>query len=191
MRSYTEFDKFFTNSDAIYMTCTPVQNSPDEIKRRLENWIPFSNTDSRKRVVRCVNDLFYSCQKRMNLLRSKLGSFEKVYKGMVWCSFPIKTGRYIIEYNESHGEFIRQLMHTLVPEEFFFQTIVMNSPFQVDVIFRNLRYTDWSGKNGSRPSFLDETDYAAIMQSGDFFARKIDLQISNKLLNEIIERSKP
>lgn len=80
-------------------------------------------------------------------------------------------------------------MHTLIPEEFFFQTIIMNSPYKENVVEKNLRYTDWSGKNGSRPSFLDETDYEKIIKSGDFFARKIDSNISDKLLKKI-ERSK-
>lgn len=190
IRSYAEFNRFFTNSDHIYMTCTSVQNSPNNIKRRLENWIPFSNADGRKKAVHCVNDWLYFCQKRTHLVRSKLGPFEKVYKGMVWCSFPIETGRYVIEYSDSHKEFMEDLKHTLVPEEFFFQTIVMNSLFKERVVSDNLRYTDWSGRNGSRPSFLDETDYASIMQSRDFFARKIDLQISDKLLNKMMKGSK-
>lgn len=188
VRNYSDFERFFSESKQIYMTCTSVKNAPDEVRRRLENWIPFSNIDSRKKVIRYINNGFYMFQKKAHRTRNRLGEFQDIYKGMVWCSFPISAAEYIVEYNESHREFLLDLMHTLIPEEFFFQTIIMNSPYKENVVGRNLRYTDWSGKNGSRPSFLDETDYNAIAESGDFFARKIDLKISDKLLIKV-ERS--
>lgn len=188
VRNYNDFEQFFLESKKIYMTCKSVKNAPNEVRRRLENWVPFSNMDSRKKVIRYVNNGFYMFQKILHRTRNRLGEFQDIYKGMVWCSLPISVAEYIVKYNESHSDFLSDLMHTLIPEEFFFQTIIMNSPFKEDVVDRNLRYTDWTGKNGSRPSFLDLTDFNSIVESGDFFARKIDLQISDELLIKI-ERS--
>lgn len=186
LRDYSEFERFFSGSQKIYMTCTSMKDAPDDIKRRLENWIPFSNIDCRKKTVSYINDVFYSVQRFLHITRKRLGMFDDIYKGMVWCSFPVSVARYVIEYNATHKEFLNDLKHTQIPEEFFFQTIIMNSSYKENVVKRNLRYTDWSGKNGSNPSFLDETDYEAIIGSTSFFARKIDLVISEKLLNKIM-----
>lgn len=49
VRNYNDFECFFSQSKQIYMTCTSIKNAPDEVKRRLENWIPFSNKDIRKK----------------------------------------------------------------------------------------------------------------------------------------------
>ena len=48
-----------------------------------------------------------------------------------------------------------------------------NSTFRDKVINQNLIYDDWSPER-ERPAFLNEGDYDRIMESGCFFARKIN-----------------
>ena len=186
VKTPSEFEEFFGESNKIFMTCVPLNDAPDVVKRRVENWVPFANLDSRKFAVRCVNNFFYLFQRLLYLTRKTLGEFGDIYKGMVWCSFPRAVAEYVVECNNLHSRFMNALTHTIIPEEFFFQTIIMNSPYKNNVVPENLRYTDWHGRNGSCPAYLDETDYEKIKKSGDFFARKIDMKISEHLLRMLM-----
>lgn len=47
---------------------------------------------------------------------------------------------------------------------------------------------DWSQRNGSMPAYLDDTDYVKIKNSNCFFARKLDTNISKKLI-ELLEKN--
>ncbi len=75
--------------------------------------------------------------------------------------------------------------YTLCAEEFYFQTILVNSMFKNDIKNDTLRYIDWKFRNGSNPAFLDKTDFDKIKKSNVFFARKFDYKISEDLLKTI------
>lgn len=69
-----------------------------------------------------------------------------------------------------------------IAEEFFFQTILINSPFKENIVCDHLRYINWTFKNGSGPAILDEEDYEKIKNGNYLFMRKIGKQ-SKGLLN--------
>lgn len=85
---------------------------------------------------------------------------------------------------------MKDLVHTVIPEEFFFQTIILNSPYKLGVITQNMQYFDQNKRNGSARAYLYETDYEKIIDSEKFFAREIDMNISKELLELIDENTK-
>ena len=85
---------------------------------------------------------------------------------------------------------MKDLVHTVIPEEFFFQTIILNSPYKLGVITQNMQYFDQNKRNGSAWAYLYETDYEKIIDSEKFFAREIDMNISKELLELIDENTK-
>lgn len=179
---YTKFDK----CSNIYMTCIGEKDFPDVVKDRLSYYVLNANLDSRKRIVRLMN---WITKKALNLLgkqRKSLGEFSSIYKGMVWISMPMNAGRYAFHYVQEHPEFMTDLEHTLIPEEFFFQTIFMNSEYRNKVVFDNLRYTDWTSRNGGIPAYLDDSDYSKIISSGAYFARKMNSSISKELVSKLV-----
>jgi len=100
---------------------------------------------------------------------------------------PMVVCKYVCEYVKT---FRGRLFHvglrfSEVPEEVFFQTILMHSNFRDDVVKDNLRFTLWQVKNGSFPGILDESDYESIRNSNAVFARKIDSAFSLKLIERI------
>jgi hypothetical protein len=101
---------------------------------------------------------------------------------------PIAVVNYIIQYSNDYPSFMKSLKHTLIPEEFFFQTILMNSPYKNRIVNDNLRYTDWTERNGSIPAYLDISDYLKIENSGAFFARKVDESISKELIELVSQK---
>jgi hypothetical protein len=65
--------------------------------------------------------------------------------------------------------------------------MIMNSGLKNSVICDNLRYTDWTKRNGSFPAVLDSSDLNKIIASKSLFMRKIDSKISEQLLLSVKE----
>ena len=62
-------------------------------------------------------------------------------------------------------DYIAQLYtDTLLPDEMFTQTLLMNSPFASTVVNKHLRYICWEHRNGNRPAVLDESDFARVLR---------------------------
>jgi hypothetical protein len=81
----------------------------------------------------------------------------------------------------------RELMEffrvTFVPDEMFFQTLLMNSARRPRVSFRNLRKIRWEG--GGWPHIFTEEDFDELKASDAFLARKITLSKSQALIRRI------
>ena len=73
------------------------------------------------------------------------------------------------------------------PDEFFFQTILYNSPYQKDLVNNNLRYIDWSGA-GVSPKTFTIADAGLLLASDKLFARKFGSDKNDPLLKMIDER---
>jgi hypothetical protein len=124
-------------------------------------------------------------QKRLNIERSFPAWFPTVYGGSTWWSLNKKAIEYIKQFQNQHPTYLKRFRHTLCSEEFYFQTILMNSPLQDAIRNNNLRYIDWTPRNGNNPAILDTTDLAKLENSDAFFARKFDFPISNGLLKQL------
>jgi hypothetical protein len=70
-----------------------------------------------------------------------------------------------------------------IPDEIFFQTILMNSPLSKKIINRKLTYVDWNFSPA--PKVLDDSDLEKVFRSDDFFARKFDLRKDPQIFKDI------
>ncbi len=77
--------------------------------------------------------------------------------------------------------FVRFFEHALLPDELFFQTIVMNSPLVETVVDDHLRYIDWSVDPG--PAVLRAADFDTLIASGSLLARKFDDTVDATILD--------
>ena len=174
------------NKDKIFMTCKRILDTSKDVRQRLYYRAIINNVNYKSKL-----GYFVKYIEKLQVIspRKKLGSFNEneIYKGMIWSSFP-KSFLNLVVKQYSMGDFINDLKHTRIPEEFYLQTIAMNSSFRINVIDHNLRYTDWSGRYGSTPSYLDLSDIGMIDESGCLFARKVDSIISKDLRDEIISK---
>jgi len=127
-----------------------------------------------KKVGKLIN-LIIRIQKLLKIKRSYYAGFPKLYGGSTYWSLSRNTLLYIMEYTNSNKAFLDRMQYTFCPEEFYFQTIIMNSPVASNVINDNLRYIDWQSGRGGKPAFLDESDYSLIVSSNKLFARKLDM----------------
>lgn len=99
--------------------------------------------------------------------------------------FSISTGgvKFILE-SAIAKDLLGRMENTTCAEEIFFQTVLINSRYRDRIIANNLRYMDWSVP--SPPKFLTEKDFEKIVQSGSLFCRKIDSNVSKKLIDKLL-----
>lgn len=104
------------------------------------------------------------------------------YGGSQWWCLSKQCVEFILdslkEENLAIYEFFKS---TLIPDEMFFQTILLNSSFKKSVANNNLRHIDW--KSGpDYPRILKKEDFKVIKRSKKLFARKFDNDICEDIL---------
>jgi len=114
--------------------------------------------------------------------------FETIYGGCCWFTLSRDCIEYVLEYTRKFPAFYKRLKYTFVPEETYFHSIILNSPFKERVKNRSLRYVDWRYRNGHYPANLDESDFKALCLTDAFFARKFKAGISKRLMDLIDEQ---
>lgn len=182
---WQQIEERFLNCDNIYMSCTNSKDLPPKTRLRYQRHIVTSRYIPIEGFVKKINKTYRKLQKKFHIKYSTIKPFDDIYKGMIWCSMPREAAEYAMNFSRENPVFLKTLRHVALPEEFFFQTIFMQSKFNKNVVPNNLRYTDWIERNGSRPAVLDETDFDKIIESDCIFARKIDPVISKELIEKI------
>jgi hypothetical protein len=124
-------------------------------------------------------------QRKIGFRRGFGINFPEIYGGSTWWSLNRDALAYILDYQKKHPSYLRRFRYTLCSEEFFFQTLLLNSPMGESVSNNNLRYIDWTARNGNNPAVLDETDYQKIVASDALFARKFDYPVSYTLIEQL------
>jgi hypothetical protein len=182
------FLDFFKNKDVEYLTYgdVPYIGAADNgYMDRIEyyNFYDLFNAKVNKQNARIRR--FVRIQKRFGFKRKISTKMPKLYCGSTWWSLSRGCSSYVIDFTKNNKFVLNRFKHTFCPEEFYFQTVIMNSTFGKKVIGNNLRHIDWVARNGNNPAILDETDYDKLMQTDALFARKFEYPLSNELLKEI------
>lgn len=130
--------------------------------------------------------VLYEEQKSLNMKR-KYFSDLKPYGGSQWWTITRECAEFIIDYVNKNTSFCDYYKNTLLPEEGFFQTIVLNSYFKDRVLNNNLRYIDWNS-GPQHPRILNLNDYDKLIYSDRLFARKFDTNVDERIIKKIINR---
>ena len=88
-------------------------------------------------------------------------------------------------------ELVRFFHRSAVPDESFFQTILMNSPLAGTLVNDDLRYVDWS-EGAASPRVLTAFDLERMIRSSALFARKFDPRVDRGVIDALdahIDRS--
>lgn len=116
--------------------------------------------------------------KRRNVLNCKF------YFGSSWWGMTSRTLDWMLEYLDGHPEFYKYYSNCMNPDESFFQTLFMLSPYgTLDTDY--LTYLKFlPKKEGSKytknsPEYLDENDIEKAKRSKYYFMRKINLTDKN------------
>jgi hypothetical protein len=90
--------------------------------------------------------------------------------------------KHIYEYVNRHPEYVRFFHHVLIPDESFFQSLLMNSELAPSVTTRTLTYVDW---RPPWPGILTVEDLPRLQESDCLMARKFDTTTDSKVLDEL------
>jgi hypothetical protein len=119
--------------------------------------------------------------------RNSVKNIPPLYGGSTWVSLSYSGMEYAVDYAEKNPKFMKSLEWTFAPEEIYFQTVLMQSPFRKDVVKEHLFYIDWDFRNGNSPAHLDISDLEKLKASDKLFVRKIQAPISDGLKAELIK----
>jgi len=121
------------------------------------------------------------------------GGYERLPEGLVPGSLPIHFGsgywclhrdavEYVAEFLRAHPAFVPFFEQVRVPDEMFFQTILLNSPLRGTIVNDDLRFIKWPG-----PKVLTSDDWHEIQAAPDLFARKFDADTDAGIM-DLIDR---
>ncbi|MDI1256464.1 MAG: beta-1,6-N-acetylglucosaminyltransferase [Flavobacterium sp.] len=139
------------------------------------------------------SDKLYAYSKRFLRWQQQLGFKRKLpakmpplYSGSTWWSLNREALDYVDVYSKIHKNILNRFKYTFCSEEFYFQTLLVNSDFAPTIVNDNLRHIEWTMRNGNSPANLDATDYEKLIASNAFFARKFEYPVSVSLLDKIM-----
>jgi Core-2/I-Branching enzyme len=102
--------------------------------------------------------------------------------GAYWC-LSKQCIDYVDRFIRERPDVIEFFKHVDIPDEIFFQTVIMNSELRDTVVNDNLRYIDWT--RGRRPAILESGDFDRLRESSKLFARKFDVRHDENVLNMV------
>ncbi len=118
------------------------------------------------------------------LKRRFLNNFIPYGGSAYWCLSKdcIDYIYHFINHNRNYVNFFKTV---LLPEEMFFQTIILNSPFKEKIIKDDQKYIDWTKPNSPHPAILGVEDFESLAKSSKLFARKFDMMVDLEVLDMI------
>lgn len=128
----------------------------------------------------------YSLQKNAGKTRHYFQNFTP-YGGSQWWILTCECADYILKFINCNTIYKEYYELTFIPDEMFFHSIILNSPFKENVQNNNLRYIDW--KTGPEtPRILTSDDLNTLFGSDKLWARKFDINRAPLVLDRIEEK---
>lgn len=114
--------------------------------------------------------------------KRRFPSYLKPYGGGQWWALPINKVKEILNFIEDHPDYLSYHTYTLLPDEIFFQSILitLEGPF-----LPSLTYVNWTRKNTPLPVTFVKEDLEELKQASKekLFARKFDIDLDSTILD--------
>lgn len=95
---------------------------------------------------------------------------------------------YLYNHSLDHPELVNYYRRTVIPDESYFQTVLVNSNL-FKFCNHNQLYVDFSSSlRDGRPRILTIEDYGDLQSNDIFFARKFDPTVDSEILNKLDQR---
>jgi hypothetical protein len=102
-----------------------------------------------------------------------------------WC-LSADAVSFVHRYVGDHPEFVSFFRRVFIPDELFFQTILVNSELRNRIVNDDQRYMRWTA-TGSGPDVLRVDDFDRLCDTESLFARKFDQDADGRVLELIAE----
>lgn len=173
-------DHLSKNEDKIYMTTALIKDDDISASHLNIKWFKRArrqyNAFHPIRIYR--RTMMYMYKKGFLLFPNdrKLPKGFSLYHGSSWFCFPLDVARHVVEFVDHNKWYYEYFENALCPDEWFFQTLLMNSKYAKQIANDNLTYIKWGDtyKTSNHPLILGAKDIESIEKSNKFFARKFD-----------------
>jgi hypothetical protein len=94
----------------------------------------------------------------------------------------------LLTFSQRHPELLHFHRWSLLPDEMFFQTALLNDPshdIRASLVNNCLRYIDWDNPNPSSPATITEKHFEHLKNSSCLFGRKFDTNKDSLVLDKI------
>ena len=119
-------------------------------------------------------------------LRKNLPTGVFYFESQWWC-LSAEAIQWIINYLAFHREYHSFFDNAICPDETFFQTFFMLSPYAANRK-EKLCYVKWENTSGGHPKLLTMEDYPELNASNACIARKFDMNFDAKIVLRLINR---
>lgn len=99
-----------------------------------------------------------------------------------WCLNDVMV-KWIFKYIDKYPKYIRLFKHSLCPDECFFQTLIMNSPY-ANFVLPYLHFIKWE-HGASSPKILTINDFEDLKDSKKLIARKFDIDVDSEIIEKL------
>ena len=172
VKSYNYIKNFLNENETIFIEYNklPYDKINNKGINRYERYY-FGDFVSQNRLLKKIfNKFFYYLHK---LYQRKLPNKLTPYYGSQWFTLPHYCVSYILKYIKDNKNVCLFFRKTHIPDEMFFQTIILNSHLKSNVINDNLRYIKWDHDQLSpHPNYLSHKEIKELNNSEFIFARK-------------------
>lgn len=114
--------------------------------------------------------------------------YLRPFGGAQWWNVSRVAADFVLRFVHEHPDYRAYHEHTLLPDELFFQSILLGTAFadEHEVVNDCLRFMIWPA-GGWHPRTLEAADVPEMLASGKPFARKLDLENDPVTLEALVE----
>jgi Core-2/I-Branching enzyme len=110
----------------------------------------------------------------------------RCWTGSPWWTLSRRALRHVLAYADRHPDYRDHFMRVaFASDEAFFNTILANAASLRIEVADNLRYVRFDDPDSGHPRTLTSEDAARVLRSGRHFARKLDLDVDERLFDLI------
>jgi hypothetical protein len=110
-----------------------------------------------------------------------------IFAGSTWSTFSRRAVARMFEDPWLLDYLKRRFSRTMIPDEAFFQTLLLNRPTRLHIVNNDRRFMEFAPEHGyAHPRILGLDDFTMLIESDVMFARKVD-ETSAPLLDRLDE----
>ena len=106
------------------------------------------------------------------------------YGGSQWWCLTNEGVDYVLKFIRHNPIIMEFFSLTFIPDELFFQTILLNSPFADSIVNNHLRHIVFVG-DFDNPVIFREEDFYELSSSPALWARKFDQHLDNTIIQKL------
>ena len=192
MRPINQIYQFFEEHQEVSFLNLHADGKQEEMQKVAEytcrQYYYLYDGDEKDPSVKRMSDDSIRMQKEAGICREGIGEFKELYKGVLGGTLSREAYTYCMEYVKKHPDYLKDIKYSRLRAEFFFHTILMNTPALKEKISAGVRggrhgwIWDDKAKDYARP---DVAQYRKIRANADMLFVRYITSDNTEVMQEI------